>query len=137
MRNIAVREHHYINVLLADHLFEILFIDNGNPRWIQCSRESGRIASVGNVRNLGGGKSHHRVIRIVAKHDVEVVKITAGGAQNNDSLHDVIPQGKELLTLYCPVETGRGAVSLITRWSDLQPRAELNDANEQPIVTRG
>ena len=84
VQNVTVREHDVIDLMLADELHQLLFRLDGDSLGIKMSGQLGRIASVIDVRNLGGGEGDDLVCGIVAIQDVEVVKIPPGGTHDED-----------------------------------------------------
>ena len=87
MRNIAVGKHHNIDGVLVDQVFQLRLLDNGNAIRVKRPGQWGRVAPVGDIGDLGGGKGHHAELGTVAKQHVEVVEIAPGGAQDQNPLH--------------------------------------------------
>ncbi len=80
--DVAVGEHHLVDVPLAADVGEIRFIENGNSVGVASAGERGRIAPTGDARDLGGGEGHDLAGGVVAKDDVEVVEVAAGRAHD-------------------------------------------------------
>ena len=75
----------------ATRRFEFLFLHDGNAVGIERPGQLGRVAASGDVGDLGGGKSHHLVLGIVTEQGVEIVKIAAGCAEDDNALHGFLP----------------------------------------------
>ena len=80
--DVAVGEHHLVDVPLAADAGELRLIENGNSVGVACARERGGIAPSGDAGDLGGGEGHHLAGRVVAEGDVEVVEVAASRAHD-------------------------------------------------------
>jgi hypothetical protein len=80
----SVREDDLVDRLLADEALEGGLRFDGNPGRITGARQFGRVAPTGDARDLGGRERHHPDPGIVAVDDVEVLKVAAGRAPNED-----------------------------------------------------
>ena len=85
IRHIAVGKDHHVDMLVADDLLHLVFFQDGNAVGIEIARQFGGITASCNVGNLGGGEGDYVEFRIVAKHYVEVVKISSSRTKDEDS----------------------------------------------------
>src|SRR5207302_7270838 len=81
--DVAVSEDDLVGAQPADKLGKLLFRVNGNPGWIQRACEDRRVQPSLQVGNLRGSKGDYLVLGAAAKVDVEVMKIAAGGAEDD------------------------------------------------------
>jgi hypothetical protein len=79
---VAVGEDHDIHCLLADDLFHAFFFYDWNSLGIKLARQRGRISLIRNIGDLGGGESYDLVFGVVAKDNVKVMEVPAGGSEN-------------------------------------------------------
>jgi hypothetical protein len=85
VRQIGVGEDARIHAQSSDHFLQLILRMDRDAGWISRSRQLGRIVSIRDVGDLLGGECNHlgRVIR--PEHGVEVVEITPGGAEDQNS----------------------------------------------------
>ena len=81
--DVAVGEHALIDVQLADQLRQVGLGMNRNAFGVARAGEFRRIAAIVDVGDLCGGEGDHAHRRIVATAHVEVVKIPACGAEDD------------------------------------------------------
>ena len=84
IRDVAVREHNFVHRILRDDVFKIGFAVNRNPGRIMCSGQFWWIATLFDVRDLGGGESDNLIQSIVSVAGVEHVKVTSPGTHDQD-----------------------------------------------------
>src|SRR5208282_4126487 len=114
--NIAVGKDHCVNFVFGDQLFEILLFEDGNTFGIEMSGKFRRITASGDVGNLSGGEGDYVIIRIVAKPNVEIVEVSAGGTKNQNSLHRYT--SLKIVYLLFSRWTATGAVPFVTPRGD-------------------
>jgi hypothetical protein len=88
---VAVGEDHFVDLEIADVLFEVLLVQDRNPLGVPFPGELGGVAAPGDIRDLGGGEGHDLILGASTVIGVEVVKVAPGGAQDQDTskLHDM------------------------------------------------
>src|SRR5581483_2817583 len=92
IRNIAVRKDNSVNGFVADQTLHFLLFEDRNAFWIQRASQLRRIAPVGDIGNLSGGKGDDLNLGIVAKYNIEIVEVASCGSNDGDSLHSGCPQ---------------------------------------------
>ena len=85
VRNVAIGEHHLVDGVAAAQRLKLGFIYDVDAVGIVRSGQHGRIAAAGNAGNLRRSECHHLGRRLVPIHDVEIMEIAAGGADNDDA----------------------------------------------------
>lgn len=85
MRDIAVGEYHLVNALCADQRLQLRLRQNREAHRVQRPRQLGRVASPGDIGDLGCREGDHLEGRVVPKHHVEVVEIPTGRAEDQDA----------------------------------------------------
>ena len=88
--DIAIGKDHHIDMLVADDLFHLVFFEDRNSIGIEIARQFGGITASSNVGDLRGGEGDYVKLRVIAKHYVEVVKISSSRSKDEDSLHSAI-----------------------------------------------
>ena len=88
VRDVAIGKDNNVDVLVADEAFHLVFFDDRNSLRVKWSRELSRITASGNVGNLVGGESDDFELGVVSKDHVEVVKVSAGRAKDEDPFHN-------------------------------------------------
>jgi len=58
---------------------------NGDAFRIELASQGGRVAAAFDIGDLRGGERNHLIRRISAEKDVEIVKISSGGAHDDRS----------------------------------------------------
>ena len=89
--DIAVGEHHSIDIFFGDDLLQIFFLKDGNAFWIEASGEFGWVVTARNIGDLSSGEGHHVIVKILAEYNIKVVKVAACGSKDKNSFHS-IPQ---------------------------------------------
>ena len=84
VRDVRVREHDLVDLVLADQLLESRLRKNGNALRIQRSGKRGRINAAVDVRDLRCGEGDDVVLGTLPVHDVEVVEVSARSADDQD-----------------------------------------------------
>ena len=82
--DIAVGEDNLVDILGSAEFFELSFVDNGNPVWIQRSSQCGGIATAGYARDLGRREGDHLGFRVFTVHDIEIVEVAAGRPEQDN-----------------------------------------------------
>jgi hypothetical protein len=77
MRDVAVAEDCCVHIQIFDELRKIVFRFDGNTIGVALARQSRRIQSPFDIRNLRCRKGNHFVCWVVAKVNIEVMKITS------------------------------------------------------------
>ena len=85
--HIAVGKRHNVDLLVADDLFHPIFFQDRNAVGIQIARQFRGITASSNVGDLCGSEGNYVELRVVTKDYVEVVKISSGRTEDEDSLH--------------------------------------------------
>ena len=88
--NIAISKDHHVDMLVADDLFHLVFFQDRNSVGIKVASQFGGITASGNVGDLRGSEGNYVKLRIIAKHYVEVVKISSSRTEDEDSLHSAL-----------------------------------------------
>ncbi len=83
--DVAVGEDDGVDVLVPDDRLEIRLGPIGMPSSYSGPTSSGGYRAIGNPRDLRRGEGDDLHTRIVAVHDVEVVKVAPGRAHDDDS----------------------------------------------------
>ena len=104
VRDVAVGEHDLIHGLGAAQRFQLRLLHDGNAARIERTRKRRRINPAGDARDLRGGERHDFSCGIVAVDHVEVVKIAAGGAHDDDP---TAPHRRSVWRLLHPVRCNR------------------------------
>jgi hypothetical protein len=81
--DVAIGEDAVAHVERADQLGQLCLGVDGDALGIELARQSGRVPAAVDVGDLGRGERHHATGGLVAIHPVEVVEITAGGADDD------------------------------------------------------
>ena len=82
--HIAVGKDSQVGARLAQHALEVGLGFNGNAFRVERAGERGGVAPPINIGDLCGRKGHHLIISVVAKEDIEIVKVAPGGAHNHN-----------------------------------------------------
>ena len=82
--DVAVGKNHEIGFFTPNQRFQLFLRVNGNAFRIERSGKSRGINAVRLQRYLGGGEGHHAVIGIILEQEVEIVKIPARRAHDDD-----------------------------------------------------
>src|SRR3989344_4562316 len=85
MREIAVRKHDFLNLMLFDQSFELVFSIDGDASWIEFPCKNCRIGSVGYPWNLRCSKTHHFITRIIAVYNVKVMEVPSCCAHDENA----------------------------------------------------
>jgi hypothetical protein len=68
--------------VLADQLGNLAFVFNRNSLRVIASGQLRRVLTPGNIRDLGGGKGYHFIIRLIFPEDVEIMEVATGGTHD-------------------------------------------------------
>ena len=85
VRHVAVGEHHLVDRLGAADALELAFVGDRDAGGIERPGERGGIAPAGNARNLRRREGDDIRPRVVAIDHVEIVKVAAGRAHDDDA----------------------------------------------------
>ena len=91
MRDVGVREHHVVDLELADQRRQVLFQMDRDPFRIAGAGQLGRIAAVLDEGDLGGGEGHHGGVGVVPVHHVEVMEVATRRTHDQDTLAHLRP----------------------------------------------
>ena len=83
--DVGVGEHRLVYFFLAEQPLQLGLRDDGDALRVERTCEVGRIAPVGDVRDLRGGEGHDTDGGVVAVYAVEVVKVAPGRAHYDDA----------------------------------------------------
>jgi len=81
---VGIGEEAGLGAEFLEELRQVLLGKIGMPSGYSRSRQRGRILPPFNARNLRRGESHDSVGGIVAKADVEIMKVAARGPEDDD-----------------------------------------------------
>lgn len=85
MRQIAVGKDRLVNLMIANQLFEFaLRVDRDAVR-IERPAQRGRVAPRFDPRNLRRSEGHDLKVWLVAKADIESMKVSSRRAENEDA----------------------------------------------------
>ena len=93
MGDIAVGKGHQVHSVGLDQLPQFFVGMNGNSVRIKRAGQICRVAATIDVGNLGRGECHYPIAAVVPEIDIEVVKITTGGAHDDDIFDSVVHCG--------------------------------------------
>ena len=82
--NITVGEDRGINLVFFHQAFEIFFFENRDSRGIKRPGQFSGIPPVSDAGNLVGGEGYDVVLRVAAKHYVEIVEVSSSRAENQN-----------------------------------------------------
>ena len=82
--DIAIGKHDLVHGLGAAQRFQLRFLDDGNAARIERTGKRSRINSAGDARDLRRSERHNFSCGVVAVDHIEIMKIAAGGADDDD-----------------------------------------------------
>ena len=82
MRHVAVSKDHLVNLQVADQFDQVGFGENLDAFGIELAGQLRRVQASLDVGDLRRGERHHFIVGVVAKVDVEVVKVAPGGSHD-------------------------------------------------------
>jgi hypothetical protein len=85
MADVAVGEHHLVDTLFPAKALQRRFVDDWDAFGIVLARQRSRVAAPRDIRNLVSGEGNHLAVGIVAVDHVEIVKVAASRAHDDDS----------------------------------------------------
>ncbi len=127
MGDVAVGENHLPDTMAGDQPRQLRFGENRNPLWVAAAGQFRRVEATGNIGDLRGGKSHHPDGGIVPIENIEIVKVAAGRAHDDERLHGSL--------LFSHYRSG-GMPSTGRRSSLRQGQARRADTRLLPAVPR-
>jgi len=74
-----------VNDFVTAQGLEFLFIDDGNAIRVVSAGERGRVAPIGNLRDLRSRESDHMTARVIPVHHIEVVKVAPGSPHDDNA----------------------------------------------------
>ena len=76
---------------VVDQVGELRLRADGNAAGVARAGQLGRVPTVVDAGDLGGGERHHLDVGVVAVHDVEVMEVAPTGAHDDDAPHLSLP----------------------------------------------
>ena len=87
MRDVGVGEDDLVHAPAGDERRELVLRTDRDPVRIAGSGQRRRVYAIGDARDLRRGEREHLDVRIVAVHDVEVVKVAPAGTHHDHAAH--------------------------------------------------
>ncbi|VVB70692.1 Uncharacterised protein [uncultured archaeon] len=83
---IAICQDASIDLTTLDDTLQIILRPDGKTMWIQPAAKLGWIETKSNARYLGRSEPHHLVLGIMAKEDIEIMKVPSSSAKDQNTL---------------------------------------------------